>query len=216
MTDYPPPDLMHPVRLADGSAHLGSVFLAAAIKHPRIEVGAYTYASAHISPVDWAAHLAPYLYDFSPERLKIGKFCQIASGVQFITSSANHRFDGISSFPFAIFGGGPREGRPSMPDTGPDTVIGNDCWIGTGAILMPGCVLGDGVIVGAGAVVTGQHADYTIIAGNPASVVRTRFKTADIERLKAIAWWDWPIEKILAHEAAISGADIAALEHAST
>ena len=216
MTEYPQPDLMHPVRLVDGSAHLGSVFLAAAVKHPRIEVGAYTYASAHIPPADWAAHLAPYLYDFSPERLKIGKFCQIASGVQFITSSANHRFDGISSFPFAIFGGGPREGRPSMPGAGPDTVIGNDCWIGTGAILMPGCVLGDGVIVGAGAVVTGQHADYTIIAGNPARVVRTRFKTADIERLKVIAWWDWPIEKILAHEAAMAGADIAALEHAST
>lgn len=120
---------MHPVRLADGSAHLGSVFLAAAIKHPRIEVGAYTYASAHIPPVDWAAHIAPYLYDFSPERLKIGKFCQIASGVQFITSSANHRFDGISSFPFAIFGGGPRDGRSSMPIAGPDAVIGNDYWI---------------------------------------------------------------------------------------
>lgn len=120
---------MHPVRLADGSAHLGSVFLAAAIKHPRIEVGAYTYASAHIPPVDWAAHIAPYLYDFSPERLKIGQFCQIASGVQFITSSANNRFEGISSFPFAIFGGGPRDGRSSMPIAGPDAVIGNDYWI---------------------------------------------------------------------------------------
>lgn len=55
---------------------------------------------------------------------------------------------------------------------------------------MPGCELGDGVIVGAGAVVTGQHADYTIIAGNPARVVRPRFAPRDIERLKAIAWWD--------------------------
>lgn len=155
-----------------------------------------------------------HLYDFSPERLIIGKFCQIASGVQFITSSANHRFDGISSFPFAIFGGGGREGRPSMPDAGPDTFIGNDCWIGTGATLMPGCVLGDGVIVGAGAVVTGQHADYTIIAGNPVREVRTRFVPRDRQRLKAIAWWDWPIEKILTHEAAISGGDIEALERA--
>jgi virginiamycin A acetyltransferase len=205
---------MHPVRLADGSAHLGSVFLAAAIDHPRMKVGEYTYASAHEPPKDWAALLAPYLYDFSPERLIIGKFCQIASGVQFITSSANHRFDGISSFPFAIFGGGGREGRPSMPDAGPDTFIGNDCWIGTGATLMPGCVLGDGVIVGARAVVTGQHADYTIIAGNPAREVRTRFVPRDRQRLKAIAWWDWPIEKILTHEAAISGGDIEALERA--
>ena len=79
---------------------------------------------------------------------------------------------------------------------------------------MPGCELGDGVIVWAGAVVTGQHADYTIIAGNPARVVRTRFAPRDIERLKAIAWWDWPIEKILAYESAIAGGDIAALERA--
>ena len=39
----------------------------------------------------------------SPEKLVIGKFCQIASGVQFITASANHRYDGISTVPFAVF-----------------------------------------------------------------------------------------------------------------
>ena len=215
MSDYPSPLKKHPVMLQDGSPHLGTVFLAAAIDHARFKVGRYTYASAHHPPEDWAAHLAPYLYEFSPEMLTIGKFCQIASGVQFITASANHRFDGISSYPFAIFGGGPRENRPSMPEAGPDTIVGNDCWIGSGATILPGAHLGDGVIVGAGAVVAGVVNDYSIIAGNPARIVRERFSKEQASKLKSIAWWDWPIDKILRFEAEISNGDVDALERAS-
>lgn len=208
---FPAADVLHPVPLPDGSTHAGTVFLAAAVDHPRISVGAYTYASAHRPPDDWAAHLAPYLYDFSPERLVIGKFCQIADGVTFITASANHRYDGISSFPFAVFGGGPAEGRPSMPGPGPDTVIGNDVWIGQGARILPGAQLGDSVIVGAGAVVAGQVPPYSVVAGNPARVLRRRFDPQQIEALLRVAWWDWPIDRILAHEALIAGGDVAGL-----
>jgi virginiamycin A acetyltransferase len=102
-----------------------------------------------------------------------------------------------------------------MPDAGPDTVIGNDCWIGTGATILPGAQLGDGVIVGAGAVVDGEIADYSIVSGNRATVLRMRFEADQIKRIKAIGWWNWPIEKILAHEGAIAGGDINALEVAA-
>ena len=152
---YPSPDTIHPVLLPDGSRHEGTVFLKPAIAHPRWHVGDYSYASAHQPPQDWAFHLAPYLYDFSSERLVIGKFCQIADGVQIITASANHRYDGYTSFPFAIFGGGPAAGRPSMPDPGPDTVIGHDVWLGQGARVLPGARIGSGAIIGSGAVVSG-------------------------------------------------------------
>jgi virginiamycin A acetyltransferase len=209
--EFPDPTVLHPIRLPDGSPHKGTVFLRAAIAHARINVGDYTYASAHHPPADWAAHLAPYLYDFSPERLTIGRFCQIADGVQFITASANHRYDGISSFPFAVFGGGSREGRASMPLPGPDTVIGNDVWIGQGARILPGAQLGNGVIVGAGAVVSGDVPSYSIVAGNPASVRRLRFSLAQIAVLEQLMWWDWPIDKILKHEALICGGNVAAL-----
>ncbi|WP_038650279.1 CatB-related O-acetyltransferase [Roseicyclus elongatus] len=205
----------HPIPLPDGSRHAGTVFLSAVIDHPRMGVGAYSYASAHHPPADWAAHLAPYLYPFSPERLVIGKFCQIASGVEFITASANHRHDGFSTFPFAVFGGGPVEGRASMPAPGPDTVIGNDVWIGTGARILPGARIGSGAIIGAGAVVAGDVAPYSVMAGNPARRVRPRFAPEVAARLLDIAWWDWPIEKILAHEAAICGADLSMLEQAT-
>ncbi len=208
---FPAPDVSHPVHLPDGSAHTGTVFLAALLDHPRIKVGDYTYASAHIPPADWATHLAPYLYDFSPEKLIIGKFCQIADGVQFITASANHRFDGISSFPFAVFGGGTRDGRPSMPKAGPDTCVGNDVWIGQGARILPGARIGDGVIVGAGAVVAGAVPAYSVVVGNPARVQRRRFSEDDCATLGRIAWWDWPIDVIVQNEALICAGDVDAL-----
>lgn len=212
MTKFASPDTLHPVTLPDGSTHAGTVFLRPATsEHPQFHAGDYSYASAHIPPDDWAAHLAPYLYAFSPEALHIGKFCQIADGVQFITSSANHRYDGFSSYPFGIFGAG-LAGSPAMPDAGPDTRIGNDVWIGQGARILPGAVIGNGVIIGAGAVVAGTVPDYGIVAGNPAVVRRMRFDAATITALNQIAWWDWPIDVICAREAEIVGADIAALK----
>lgn len=206
------PNTVNPVLLPDGSAHAGTVFLKPVLDHPRIEVGEYSYASAHHPPDDWAAHLAPYLYPTSPETLRIGRFCQIASGVQFITASANHRHDGISSFPFMIFGGDDPMSRPSMPKPGRDTIIGNDVWIGTGATVLPGAEIGNGVIIGAGAVVSGRVPSYSVVAGNPARVLRFRFDAETIARLERLAWWDWPIETILSAEAEICGGDVDALE----
>ena len=211
---FPSPDTAYPLRLADGSVHAGTVFLSAVLDHARIEVGDYTYASAHTPPDDWAARLAPYLFEVSAEKLVIGKFCQIADSALFITASANHRYDGFSSFPFMIFTGQFLD-APSVPDPGPDTVIGNDVWIGQGARIMPGASIGNGVIVGAGAVVSGRVPDYAIVAGNPAQVVRMRFDDATIAALCEIAWWDWDIETVVANERAIVGADLGALQAVS-
>jgi len=211
---FPTPDTFHPIKLQDGTAHRGTVFLKAVLKHPRIEIGDYTYMSAHeplLEPADVAQRLAPYLWDFAPERLVIGKYCQIAHGVQFITSSANHRIDGLSSFPFLVFGGG-WEGRPSLPSPGPDTIAGNDVWFGTGAVIMPGVTIGDGAIIAAGAVVAKDVAPYTIVGGNPARLIRSRVSAEDAARMQKIAWWDWQVEHITHHEAEICGTNLDALE----
>jgi virginiamycin A acetyltransferase len=69
--------------------------------------------------------------------------------------------------------------------------IGNDVWIGHGAILLPAVNVGDGAIVAAGAVVTKDVPPYAIVGGNRASVIRLRFDEATVERLLAIRWWDW-------------------------
>ncbi len=207
----PSPTERHPLVMPDGTRHEGTVFLKAVLTHPRIEVGDYTYANDFDPPEDWANRLAPYLYDQSAERLVIGTFGQIAHGVRFVTSSANHRYDGISSFPFAVFDGFGMH-RPSMPQAFPDTVIGNDVWLGNDARILPGTRIGSGVIVGAGAVVKGDIPDYSIVVGNPGRVVRRRFSDDRIARLLDLAWWDWPIEHIMAHEAEICGGDVDALE----
>ena len=208
--DFPAPDTRHPLVMPDGTRHAGTVFLSAVIDHPNWQVGDYTYASAWTEPPDWAAHLAPFLHPGVPEMLRIGRFCQIAEGALFITASANHRRDGLSTYPFAIFDGMDMS-RPSMPGSGPDTVIGHDVWIGQGARILPGARIGSGVIVGTGAVVGGEVPSYTVVAGNPARVVRRRVDPATAERLERLAWWNWPIERILKAEAAICGPDPAAL-----
>ncbi|MDC0738404.1 CatB-related O-acetyltransferase [Cognatishimia sp. SS12] len=214
---FPDPTTVHPIKLQDGTVHKGTVFLKAALTHPRIEVGDYTYMSDHtplLEPGDIAERLAPYLWDFAPERLIIGKFCQLAAGAQFITASANHRYDGLSSFPFLVFGGG-WEGRASRPAPGADTRVGNDVWIGAGAKIMPGVTIGDGAIIAAGAVVASDVAPYTIVGGNPARLIRARLSEEDAAEMQRIAWWDWPIAHITAHEAEICGADLAGLAAAA-
>lgn len=208
MPNFPAPDTRYPIILPDGSAYPGTAFLKAVIDHPRWEIGEYTYANCFDPPQNWAERLAPYLFEFSPERLVVGKFCQIADDVMFITASANHRYDGFSSYPFAAIDRAGFENRASMPGPGSNTIIGNDVWIGQGARIMPGADIGSGCIVGAGAVVSGRVEPYTIVVGNPAEPLRRRFDVATIERLLEIAWWDWPIEKVVTNEAAICGTDI--------
>lgn len=81
--------------------------------------------------------------------------------------------------------------------------------------MLPGARIGNGVIVGAQAVVAGDVPDYAVVSGNPAAVRRMRFAPEIVAALLELAWWDWPIETILAHEAAICGGDIAALRAAA-
>ncbi|WP_227287999.1 CatB-related O-acetyltransferase [Boseongicola sp. H5] len=214
---FPSPDTALPVRLPDGTALPFNVFLSAVIKHPRVEIGDYTYYSDFDPPRDalgWLSRIAPYLMPHSSERLVIGKFGQFAQGTRFVTASANHRMDGISTYPFSIFDPARILGYPKSLPQGRDTVIGHDVWIGMNSIVLPGTQIGNGVIVSAGSVVSGSIPDYAVIAGNRAEVVRMRFSQDQIARLNAIAWWDWPIDKILENEAAITGGDIEALARA--
>src|SRR5690606_1062643 len=61
-----------------------------------------------------------------------------------------------------------------QPCTSSPVVIGDDCWIGTGAVILPGISIGAGAVVGANAVVTADVEPTSIVAGNPARVIRQR------------------------------------------
>lgn len=71
------------------------------------------------------------------------------------------------------------------------TTLGADCWIGHGAIVKPEVTVGIGAIVASGAVVTRDVGPFQIVAGCPATPLRARFPQAVIDRLLALAWWNW-------------------------
>lgn len=186
-------------------------FLQPRLQHPQIEVGAYTYY-ADFQSVDRFVEQVRYLFDFTGDRLVLGKFGMIAAGVEFLMNGGNHLVDAISAYPFAIFGGAWAEAMAgkSYPHRG-DTVVGHDVWLGYRAAVLPGVTIGSGAIIGAFSVVTKDVPPYAIVAGNPARVIRYRFEPAVIDRLLALAWWDWPIEKITAHVQLLTGNDPEAL-----
>ena len=146
------------------------------------EIGDWTYGS-------------PAVLDFGDGgSLSIGRFCSIGKGVT-IFLGGEHRWDWITTYPFSVvceearwFQGHPRSKGP--------VAIGNDVWVGRGAVILSGVTIGDGAVVGAGAVVSKDVPPYAVVAGNPSQVVRYRFSEKQIDSLSHIAWWDWPIDRI--------------------
>ncbi len=187
-------------------------FLKNIIKNPNIIVGDYTYYDDFEDVHNFEKNVK-YHFDFTGDKLIIGKFCMIASGVKFIMNGANHLSDSVSAYPFAIFGNGwerAMEGR-SYPNKG-DLVIGNDVWIGYNATLMAGITVHDGAIIAANSTVTKDVEPYAIVGGNPAAVIRKRFSVEKIRELLAIKWWDWDIEKITRNVHNLTGNDISKLK----
>ena len=172
-------------------------FLKPLVDHPRIEIGDYTYYDDPAGPELWLENVL-YHYEHAGDRLRIGKFCAIASGVTFLMSGANHPMRGVSTYPFAVFGRGWRKGYEGELESGSrgDIVIGNDVWIGLKATILPGVTIGDGAIIGAHAVVSRDIRPYAIAAGNPVREVKRRFDDKTVDELLEIRWWDWDAAKI--------------------
>ena len=163
-----------------------------AIKNKNIIVGDFTY----FADTDFEKHVTHH-YDFIGDKLIIGKFCQIAAGVNFVMNGANHQMNAVTTFPFYIFEGWKQKVPPlnKMPLNG-DTIIGNDVWIGQNVTILPGVHIGDGAIIGLNSVVGSDVAPYTIVAGNPAKVIRKRFDNQLIKLLLKLKWWDKSIKEI--------------------
>ncbi|MBF6175767.1 CatB-related O-acetyltransferase [Nocardia blacklockiae] len=191
------------------------VLLRPLITSPLIEAGDFSY---YDDPDDATAfETRNVLYHYGPEKLIIGKFCALATGVRFIMNGANHRMDGPSTFPFPTMGGAWSEHidlLTDLPNRG-DTVLGNDVWLGNGVTVLPGVRIGHGAIVAAGSVVTRDVPDYAVVGGNPARLIRTRYSESDIARLLAVAWWDWPLDHLTAHVRAVMSGSVDDLEAAA-
>jgi len=130
----------------------------------------------------------------------VGKFCSVGPDVQIgLGPHPVRRF--VSTYP-AFYS--PRNSGCSLSlrndavfdDSVPETVLGNDVWIGSNVIIPGGIVIGTGAVVAAGSVVVKDVPPYAIVGGNPAQLIRFRFDDATIAKLLESAWWDWPLSEI--------------------
>ena len=208
MTAAPDPDRLHPVT---GQERV--VFLKPLVTDPKIEVGEYTYYDDPDDPLGFERNAV--LYAYGAERLIIGRYCALASGVRFVMPGANHADLGPSTFPFGIFGEPWAERTMDLvmgaPSRG-DTVLGHDVWLGYRALVLPGVTIGDGAVVAAASVVPSDVPPYAIVGGNPARVIRMRYEADDVERLLRASWWDWPVELVTEHARTIMSGTPAELE----
>jgi phosphonate metabolism protein (transferase hexapeptide repeat family) len=130
---------------------------------------------------------------------KIGKFCSIAAMTRI--NPGNHPMQRASQAHFtyrasAYFPEEQDEAEFFEWRRGHRVEISHDVWIGHGAIVLPGRNVGTGAVIAAGAIVTKDVPAYTIVAGNPARIIRRRFPEAVANRLAELAWWNWDHETL--------------------
>lgn len=149
-------------------------------KYFATEVGAYSYGTC----------MVPGAF---PKGVRVGRYVSVAAQVKIFLR--NHPLQRLSMHPY-FYNADLGYLKKDSIESG-SLMIGNDVWIGHGAIITPGCdVIGDGAVIGAGSVVTKDVPEFSIVAGNPARVIKYRFKDEAIEIIKEIKWWNQSIDQL--------------------
>lgn len=160
----------------------GATFLAQDARYSDHVIGEWTYG--HLNVARWQ----------KGGQLKVGRFCSFAEGVT-IMLGGEHRTDWVTTYAFpTLFE--EAANTPGFPLLKGDVNIGNDVWIGRDTLIMSGISIGDGAVIGARSVVRKDVAPYSMVAGNPARFVGYRVDKDLVDDLLAIAWWNWPLDKI--------------------
>jgi phosphonate metabolism protein (transferase hexapeptide repeat family) len=163
-------------------------------------LGAYTEVGARTILTE--VTMDDYSYVVNDSQItytSIGKFCSIAAMIRI--NPGNHPMNRATQAHFiyrssAYFPGEADDAEFFAWRRKHHVQIGHDVWIGHGAIILPGRNVGTGAVIAAGAIVTKDVPAYTIVAGNPARIVRRRFDERVSERLTALAWWNWSHDKL--------------------
>lgn len=136
-------------------------------------------------------------YDCSILNCDIGAFCSIASRVS--VGGLRHPTEFVSTSPVFLSHKDSVKAKFANHHYLPmvRTIIGNDVWIGEGVFIKAGVRIGDGAVIGMGAVVTKDVEPYSIVAGNPAKLIRMRFEPDIVEALLKMKWWEMSDADIL-------------------
>lgn len=163
-----------------------------------LTLGRYTYGCPDVRS-----------YPGDTARVVVGSFVSIAEGVK-VFVGGNHPVDWVSTYPLRVVFGLPGALEDGCPVSKGDVVVGNDVWLGAGATILSGVHVGNGAVVGADAVVARDVRPYAVVVGNPAREVKRRFSDEEIEGLERIAWWDWPVDRIVANVHLLSNSEVGA------
>ena len=105
----PNPNVIHPIKGYDKE-----IYIKPAITNPNIIVGDFSY----IADSDFESHVTHH-YAWNGDKLIIGRFCQIAAGVEFVMNGANHQMNAVTTFPFYTL-----EGWDMEPPAATDMPLG--------------------------------------------------------------------------------------------
>lgn len=123
----------------------------------------------------------------------IGNFCSLSNNI--MIGNSEHSTTWISTSPFFLKNKTSKKLKKysnlSFTDT-KKTLIGNDVWIGSNVQIKQGVKIGNGVVIGMGSIVTKDIDDFSIVAGNPAKLIRYRFTNEICELISESNWWDMP------------------------
>jgi acetyltransferase-like isoleucine patch superfamily enzyme len=182
-------DITHPSALEIGmQSYIGmrSLIRSAHAVNP-IRIGSYCSMSGEVQILALRPRRHVF-FDRKGERVDVGLVPQ-------------HAAETATTFPINL--AAPEAPFLEIPDNGTivsdPLIIGNDVWIGWGARIVGPATIGDGAVISAGSVVLGDVPPYAVVAGNPATVIRTRFSQETIDRLLKLRWWNWPEQRVKAN-----------------
>lgn len=148
----------------------------------KIHVGRYTYGKLNVSA-----------FGRNDGHLFIGSFCSIASGVHFLLGG-EHDYHTPTTFPLHFF----LLNQDESCSKG-DTHVEDDVWIGAHSLILSGITLRRGTVVAAGSVVVKSTEPYSIVGGNPARLIKKRFRQETIDRLMEIDFGLWDEAYLRSH-----------------
>lgn len=153
------------------------------------QVGRNTYGHDNIKVYRWDGPFNARC------KVILGSFCSIGGNIEIITNG-NHKYNRVSTYPFAERGWTPMNQESISAYGNGDVTIGNDVWIGMNSRINSGITIGDGSIIAADSLITRNVEPYSIVGGNPAKLIKYRFTPETRNKLLLIKWWEWKDERI--------------------